>query len=69
VILTPGVRPVWAAKDDQKRIMTPAEAVADGADYIVVGRPVLKAEDRKAAVMKIIEEITGAGTRMNADKR
>ncbi|HUJ16650.1 MAG TPA: orotidine-5'-phosphate decarboxylase [Nitrospirota bacterium] len=58
VILTPGVRPSWAAKDDQKRTMTPAEAVAAGADYIVVGRPVLKAADRKAAVLQIIQEIT-----------
>jgi len=57
VVLTPGVRPEWAAKDDQKRIMTPAEAVGLGADYIVVGRPVLKAKDRKEAVEKIIEEI------------
>lgn len=57
VILTPGVRPAWAAKDDQKRIMTPGEAIAAGADYIVVGRPVLKAEDRKAAVERIREEI------------
>jgi orotidine-5'-phosphate decarboxylase len=56
-ILTPGVRPEWAAKDDQKRIMTPGEAVAAGADYIVVGRPVLKAADRQAAVRKILEEI------------
>ena len=57
VILTPGVRPVWAGRDDQKRIMTPAEAVAAGANYIVIGRPVLKAEDRRAAVEKILEEI------------
>ena len=59
VILTPGVRPAWAAKDDQKRIMTPGEAVRAGADYIVIGRPVLKANDRKAAVGKILEEIAG----------
>ena len=57
VILTPGVRPAWADKDDQKRVMTPREAVKAGADYIVVGRPVLKAMDRKAAVEKILEEI------------
>ena len=57
VILTPGVRPVWAGRDDQKRIMTPAEAVAAGANYIVIGRPVLRAEDRRAAVEKILEEI------------
>ena len=57
VILTPGVRPLWADKDDQKRVMTPGEAVKAGADYIVVGRPVLKAGDRKAAVEKILEEM------------
>ncbi len=57
VILTPGVRPEWAAQDDQKRIMTPAEAVSAGANYIVVGRPVLKAKDRKEAVRMIAEEI------------
>ena len=57
VVLTPGVRPAWAGMDDQKRTMTPAEAVAAGADYLVIGRPVLKAEDRRAAVEKILEEI------------
>jgi len=57
VILTPGVRPDWAGKDDQKRTMTPGEAVAAGADYIVVGRPVLKAADRQAAVGMVVEEI------------
>jgi orotidine-5'-phosphate decarboxylase len=57
VVLTPGVRPTWAGQDDQKRIMTPGEAVAAGADYIVVGRPVLKAADRREAVKKILEEI------------
>jgi len=57
VILTPGVRPSWAAQDDQKRVMTPREAVAAGADYLVVGRPVLKAPDRKVAVAKILGEI------------
>jgi orotidine-5'-phosphate decarboxylase len=57
VILTPGVRPPWAEKDDQKRVMTPGEAIAAGADYIVVGRPVLKAPDRKAAAIKILDEM------------
>jgi orotidine-5'-phosphate decarboxylase len=57
VILTPGVRPAWADKDDQKRVMTPGDAVAAGADYIVVGRPVLKASDRRAAVTMILEEL------------
>ena len=57
IILTPGVRPAWAGQDDQKRVMTPGEAFAAGADYIVVGRPVLKAPDRKAAVEKILKEL------------
>lgn len=57
VILTPGVRPAWSGKDDQKRVMTPGEAVKAGADYIVIGRPVLNAPDRSEAVKKILEEI------------
>lgn len=61
VILTPGVRPAWAGKDDQKRTMTPAEAVRAGADYLVVGRPVLKAQDRKEALDAIIEELGQSG--------
>lgn len=59
-ILTPGVRPAWAGKDDQKRVMTPGEAVASGADLIVVGRPVLKAADRRAAVERIVQELDQA---------
>jgi orotidine-5'-phosphate decarboxylase len=73
VILTPGVRPAWASKDDQKRIMTPAQAVAAGADYLVIGRPVLKAANRSEAVRKIIEEIesgvSDADARGKKDKR
>ncbi len=63
IILTPGVRPEWAGMDDQKRTMTPAEAVAAGADYIVIGRPVLKAKDRRAAVKRIVEEIESVATK------
>ena len=57
VVLTPGVRPEWAARDDQKRVMTPGEAVRTGADYIVVGRPILKSRDKRSAVQKILDEI------------
>ncbi|MBU0604843.1 MAG: orotidine-5'-phosphate decarboxylase [Candidatus Omnitrophica bacterium] len=57
LIVTPGVRPKWAASGDQKRIATPAEAIACGASYIVVGRPVTEAADRKEAVRKILEEM------------
>ena len=62
VVLTPGVRPAWAGKDDQKRVMTPGEAVTAGADYIVVGRPVLKTADRREAVRKILEEMNSQKT-------
>jgi orotidine-5'-phosphate decarboxylase len=57
VILTPGVRPTWAATGDQKRVMTPKEAVEAGANYIVVGRPITQAEDRVEAAKKILYEI------------
>lgn len=57
LIVTPGVRPGFAAVDDQKRIMTPAQAVAAGADYLVIGRPIAKAVDPAAAVELIINEI------------
>ncbi len=66
MVLTPGVRPEWSGVDDQKRTMTPAEAVVTGADYIVIGRPILKAKDRREAVKKIIEEIE---LRMNEPQR
>jgi orotidine-5'-phosphate decarboxylase len=60
VLVTPGIRPAGADKGDQKRIMTPAAAIAAGADYLVVGRPVVAAPDPKAAAEAIIQEITGA---------
>lgn len=55
----PGIRPAWAAVagDDQRRIVTPQEAIANGADYIVVGRPIRQAKDRAAAARRIVEEI------------
>lgn len=57
IIVTPGVRPIWASKGDQKRIATPVEAVRAGADYIVVGRPIIEAEDSLQAARRIIEEM------------
>ncbi len=57
VIVTPGIRPVWAAAQDQKRIMTPAEAVAKGADYLVIGRPVTAAPSPNEAFLRIVEEL------------
>ncbi|QEM68360.1 orotidine-5'-phosphate decarboxylase [Geobacter sp. FeAm09] len=57
LIVTPGVRPSFASLDDQKRVMTPAEAVASGADYLVIGRPIAKASDPVAAARLIVDEI------------
>jgi orotidine-5'-phosphate decarboxylase len=57
LVVTPGVRPAFASTDDQKRVMTPAEAVRAGADYLVIGRPISAAQCPVRAVESIIEEI------------
>ena len=57
LIVTPGVRPVGSDAGDQKRIMTPAQAVAQGADHVVVGRPIWAAPDPKAAADTILAEM------------
>ncbi len=59
VIVTPGIRPRWAETGDQKRITTPAEAINRGADFIVVGRPIIEADDPIEAAERILEEIRG----------
>jgi orotidine-5'-phosphate decarboxylase len=56
-LVTPGIRPAGAEAGDQKRIMTPAAAIAAGADYLVVGRPVVAASDPRAAAEAIVAEI------------
>ncbi len=61
LIVTPGVRPLGTDKGDQKRIATPAQAIADGADHIVVGRPVWRAPDPRQAALGIQSEIARAG--------
>jgi orotidine-5'-phosphate decarboxylase len=60
VIVTPGIRPSWAAAQDQKRIMTPAEAVAKGADYLVIGRPVTAAPSPEEAFRRVVDELDQA---------
>lgn len=59
IVVTPGIRPVWslAGKDDQKRIITPHQALKRGADYIVVGRPIRNAEKPIDATKKVLDEI------------
>ena len=56
-LVVPGIRPQWAADDDQKRIVTPAEAVAKGADYLVIGRPITAADDPADAARRIAAEL------------
>lgn len=57
VVLTPGIRPAFASHGDQKRVMSPAEALAKGVDYMVIGRPIVEAKDRQEAALKIINEL------------
>lgn len=57
IVITPGVRPIWSSKDDQIRTKTPSEAISDGADYIVVGRPILRSSEPVKAVLMILDEI------------
>lgn len=59
-LVVPGIRPSWSGADDQKRIMTPAEAMAAGADYLVVGRPITRADDPVGAARRIVEELGAA---------
>ncbi|NVK19229.1 MAG: orotidine-5'-phosphate decarboxylase [Methylocystaceae bacterium] len=58
-LIVPGIRPAWAASGDQKRIMTPADAVKEGADILVIGRPITKADDPVVAAQKIADELEG----------
>jgi orotidine-5'-phosphate decarboxylase len=60
VFVTPGVRPQGFARGDQKRVATPAQAIAAGADYLVVGRPITAAGDPKGAAVAIVDEIAAA---------
>ena len=60
LVVTPGIRPAWSASGDQKRVTTPAEALASGADHLVIGRPITQAEDPAAALRRICDEIGAA---------
>ena len=66
ILVTPGIRPAGSDTGDQKRVATPAAAIAAGADYLVVGRPIIAAPDPKAAVAAIVAEIAGAATKKQA---
>lgn len=60
LLVTPGIRPSWAVPDDQKRIMTPSLAIEKGADYLVIGRPIIKASSPQEAFLKICGELDSA---------
>jgi len=62
LVVTPGVRPSSATKDDQKRVMTPGRAAAEGSNYLVVGRPIVQTADRLRALTEIQKEIDEAVT-------
>lgn len=57
LVVTPGIRPAWSPAEDQHRVMTPDQALAQGADYLVVGRPILRADDPVAATERILAEM------------
>jgi orotidine-5'-phosphate decarboxylase len=58
IILTPGIRPLWSASGDQKRVATPADALRDGADFMVIGRAITDGKDPRANAERILEEIS-----------
>ena len=58
--MTPGVRPAWAAADDQARAETPAFTLGQGASHVVCGRPITASADPRAAALRIAEEMAGA---------
>ena len=60
ILMVPGIRPAWAASGDQKRVTTPSQAVAAGADYLVIGRPIAAQPDPRAAARRIAEELAAA---------
>jgi orotidine-5'-phosphate decarboxylase len=66
VLVSPGIRPAGSATDDHKRSCTPAEAIRFGADYIVVGRPIRNAPNRRDAAARIIDEIASAALTFEA---
>jgi len=68
VIVTPGIRPAGSGKGDQSRVNTPAEAIAAGADYVVVGRPITAAADSRRAAEAIVAEIQGVGGKVKSGK-
>ena len=64
LVVTPGVRPAGASLFDQKRVMTPSEAVQAGADYLVIGRPIIEASDPRQAAQLVLDDMESAAARI-----
>ncbi|MCG2634895.1 MAG: orotidine-5'-phosphate decarboxylase [Gammaproteobacteria bacterium] len=56
-LVTPGIRPLWAARNDQSRVLTPAQAVTSGSDYLVIGRPITAADKPAEALARVLDEL------------
>jgi orotidine-5'-phosphate decarboxylase len=69
LVVSPGIRPVWAAAQDQKRILTPGKAVEKGVDYMVIGRPITQASSPSEAFQKIVEELNRAVDSSDSEDR
>lgn len=69
LVITPGIRPLWAAAQDQKRILTPRKAMDKGVDYMVIGRPIIKASSPSEAFRKILEGLNRAVNPTNSKNR
>ena len=69
LLVTPGVRPDWADTNDQVRAVTPFQAMAAGADYIVVGRPITGAESRRDAALRVLEEMEAGISSVRSGKK
>lgn len=61
LVVTPGIRPEGSSRDDQNRVATPAEAIEAGSDYLVIGRPITRADEPEAALAAVLQEIEKAG--------
>lgn len=68
LVVAPGIRPSWAVSHDQKRIMTPSLAIRKGADYLVIGRPIIEARSPQEAFLRIVGELEDAA-RKNANRK
>ena len=69
LVVSPGIRPEWAAAQDQKRILTPGEAVRKGVDYMVIGRPITQASSPAEAFLKVVDELNRAVDSSDSENR